>query len=348
MVNASDKLKILYRLGFNKKQPKVFSFHDCLPDVFSRYMELLNYKRYRVLNASELFERLEKGDIFHKEVLLTFDDGRRNCWTIIFPLLKKYKIRAVFFVVPAKIADTDRYFPNLEDYWQGKVSWENLYLSHRLQPYLTWRELKQMYSSGLVEVFSHSLRHEVVSVSNRVIDFQHPGVYEIPVYFDEWIQADRPELDSLWGVPIFERGWACLASNAYRPDEGINKLMNEFVRVNGGFLFFKKTGWRKKLFEYYAQHKNSFSSGYFHKIQNGEIIEESIGMSKKIIEEKLGCECSAFSLPLYQGDTLVMDLVARAGYKAVFSGFMEKQFKNKSLYSINRIPGFWAKFLAYF
>ncbi|MFH1691934.1 MAG: polysaccharide deacetylase family protein [Candidatus Omnitrophota bacterium] len=347
MVNTFDKLKILYRLGFDKKQPKVFSFHDCLPDVFSRYVELLNYKRYRILSAGELFEKLEKGDIFDKEVILTFDDGRRNCWTVIFPLLKKYKIKAVFFIIPSKIIDTDQYFPNLEDFWQGKVSWENLYLSHRLAPYLTWAELKKMCSSGLVEIFSHSLKHEVVSVSSRVIDFQHPGVYEIPVYFDEWMQANKPDLDSLWGEPVFEHSWSCLASNAYVPDEKMNRLMNEFVRVNGGFLFFRKKRWRKKLFDYYHQHKNLFSSGYFHKIENGEIMKESIEVSKENIEDKLGCTCSAFSLPLYQGDSHAMDLIASAGYMAVFSGFMERQFENKSLYFINRIPGFWIKFLAY-
>ncbi len=348
MVNKFDKLKILYRLGFDKKQPKVFSFHDCLPDVFSRYIELLMYKRYLILSAAELLEKLERGDIFHKEVLLTFDDGRRNCWTIIFPLLKKYKIRAAFFIIPSRIVNSTQRYPNLEDFWQGKVSWENLYLSHRLQPYLTWAELREMVSSGLVEVFSHSLKHDVVFVSNSVIDFQHPGVYEIPVYFDEWIQAGKPEIDSLWGAPVYERGWAPLASNAYVADTEIDRVMNSFVRVNGGFLFFKKRGWRKKLFEYYFQQRGLFPAAHFNRIQKGEEIKESIVKSKEEIESRLSSACCAFSLPLYQGDSRVMELVAQAGYRVIFSGFMEKQLANKSVFFINRMPGFWIKFLAYF
>lgn len=347
MINTVDKLKILYHLGFDRKQPKVFSFHDCLPDVFSRYIELLMYKRYKILSTQELLEKLKNKDIFHKEVLLTFDDGRRNCWTVIFPLLKKYKIRATFFIIPSRVVDTSQRYPNLEDFWQGKISWENLYLSHRLQPYLTWAELEEMVSSGLVEVFSHGLKHDVVFVSSRVIDFQHPGVYEIPVYFDEWIQADKPDLDFLWGEPVYERGWSALASNAYVPDTRIARAMNDFVRVNGGFLFFKKKKWRKKLFEYYFQNISFYSTGYFNKILNGENTKDSIEKSKKEIEERLGSECGAFSLPLYQGDPPVMDLIAQAGYKIVFSGFMENRLKNKSVFFINRIPGFWIKFLAY-
>lgn len=348
MINLIHKWKILYRLGFDRKQPKIFSFHDCLPEVFSRYIELLIYKRYRILSVSELLERFLKGDIFHKEALLTFDDGRRNCWTVIFPLLKKYKIRAAFFVIPARIVNTRQRYPNLEDYWRGKVSWENLYLSHRLQPYLTWAELEEMRSSGLVEVFSHSLKHNVVPVANHVIDFQHPGVYEIPVYFDEWIQAGCPEFDSLWGAPVYERSWACLVSNTYVEDVKIKSFMNNFVKKNGGFLFFKNKGWRKRLFEYYHQNKKTFSRGYLKKIDCAEEMPESISLSKKIIEQKLGCECGAFSLPLYQVDSRMVDLLSHSGYKAVFSGFMEKTPKKKGLYFINRIPGFWIKFLAYF
>ena len=354
-MNIFSKLDMLYRLGFQAKRPKIFSFHDCLPDVFSSYIELLIYKRYRILGAEDLLERLDlagglrsEAPATQKEAVLTFDDGRRNCWTVIFPLLKKYKVKASFFIIPSRVKDSDEYFPNLEDYWNGRVSWENLYLSHRKQPYLTWNELKIMYASGLVDIFSHSLCHDVVNVSSRVVDFQHPGVYEMPVYFDEWFAACEPQLDSFWGAPIYERAWAPLVSNSYKPVKVADTVMNEFVKKNGGFLFFKKKDWRKKLFEYFYSARKTFPPGHFKRLESKEDARGSVVESKRQIEARLKNVCYFFSLPLYQGAKNCMPFLEEAGYKAVFSGPKQTSNKGQALPVLSRIPSFWIKFLSYF
>lgn len=346
-MKAYDKIKILLKLVSDTRHPKIFSFHDCLPDVFSHYIELLIAKRYKILDARELLERLDSRRRFKKEVVLTFDDGRRNCWTVIFPLLKKYKIKAQFFVIPSRLSDTQEYFPNLEDYWNGKVSWENLYLSHRKQPYLTWKELKVMRASGLVEVFSHSLKHEVVAVGSRVIDFQHPGVYEMPVYFDEWFADGAPPPETLWGVPVYERLWAPLAANVYLPNRKIDLMMNEFVKKSGGFLFFKKKDWRKILFDHFAGQKNNFSPGHFMKTAEREDACTSVAESRKLIETKLNNACAFFSLPLYQGYEEIRPFLEVAEYRAVMTGFAGGERSGSRLFLLNRIPSFWIKFLAY-
>jgi len=288
-----DKLKILRRLVLETRQPRIFTFHDCLPDVFSGSLELLILKRFKFLGAQELSDRLDLSGPLRlrpsppKEIVLTFDDGRRNCWTVIFPLLKKYKIKALFFIIPDRVKDTDEYYPNLEDYWKGKVSWENLFSSHRRQPYLTWKEVEAMRQSGLADIFSHSLKHEVVASSSRVIDFQHPGVYEMPVYFDEWFQAGMPPLDNLWGAPVYERTWAPLVSNSFIPDAKVDVSMNEFVKMNGGYLFFKKKEWRKKLFEHFRAQTRNSDPGHFKKMSEKEDAQQSLFESKKIIEGRL-------------------------------------------------------------
>ena len=357
-----DKVRILAQLVFPSNFPKIFSFHDCLPDVFSSYIDLLIYKRYRILGGRELSESLVSGKNFKgksprgkKEVVLTFDDGRRNCWSVIFPLLKKYKIKALIFIIPSRIAESDEYFPNLEDYWKGRVSWENLYVSHRKQPYLTWKELEMMQASGLVDIFSHSLKHEVVAVSSKIIDFQHPGVYEMPVYFDEWFQTKDPQVDSFWGTPIYERTWAPLASNIYMPNRKIDTLMNDFVKKNGGFLFFKRKDWRKRLFDFYSANRKSFFSGHFKKLGDKEDARSSVFESKKIIEDRLHGSCAFFSLPLYQGSPEILSMIKEAGYKAVFTGPQKLTSKalrgkrgHKEPFLLSRIPGFWVKFLNYF
>jgi hypothetical protein len=343
-----DKLKILYSLALDARQPRIFSFHDCLPDVFSKYLELLISKRYRVLDLFEATERMRLEGKFKKEVVLTFDDGRRNCWTVIFPLLKKYKVKASFFIIPSRIKESEEYYPNLEDYWNGRVSWENLYVSHRRQPHLTWKELAAMQESGVVNIFSHSLRHEVVSVSSSVIDFQHPGVYEMPVYFDEWFKSGEASFELIWGAPIYDRVWAPLASNVYHPNQKIDAFMNEFVRQNGGFLFFKKKKWRKKLFDYLNQHKKNFASGHFKRIENKEEAGASLSESKKMIEERLGCACPFFSVPLYRDFAGMMPLAEEVGYEAVLAGSSATACENKRAFLFRKFPSFWIQFLTYF
>ncbi len=361
-MNTVEKLKILSDLTFSKG-PKIFSFHDCLPDVFSSHIELLVYKHYSILSGQELLQRMSlaagtrgrsASENKTREAVLTFDDGRRNCWTVIFPLLKKYRIKAIFFIIPSRISDSEEYLPNLEDYWDGRVSWENLYLSHRRAPYLTWRELDIMQKSGYVEVHSHGLRHDVVYISSKIIDFQHPGVYEMPVYFDEWYDAGRPLLDYQWGAPVYERSWAPFASNVYVPEKRPDTVMNDFVKKNGSILFFRKKNWRKKLFEYYSGEKKNFGKGRFRKIENKEDARASIVESKNLIEKKLGSKCLFFSLPLYQGGEEILKIADEAGYRAVFSGPAKLNQVHKYLSSkkdapffLNRYPSFWIKFLSY-
>jgi len=64
-------------------------------------------------------------------VTLTFDGGNEDFYSNVYPLLKKYMIKATFFVVTSLIGG----------------------------PFVTWEQLKEMRASGLVEIGSHSQDH---------------------------------------------------------------------------------------------------------------------------------------------------------------------------------------------
>ncbi len=67
-----------------------------------------------------------------KPVLITFDDGYIDNYTNAFPILKKYKLRATIFVIPA-----------FTSVYPG---------------YMTWEQLKEMESKGIA-IESHTLNH---------------------------------------------------------------------------------------------------------------------------------------------------------------------------------------------
>ena len=79
------------------------------------------------------FEDLPNLNAIQKPVILTFDDGYRNNYTVLFPLLKKYNVKATIFIFPNNIG-TNRNF-------------------------LTWDMVKEMADSGLVSFQSHTMSH---------------------------------------------------------------------------------------------------------------------------------------------------------------------------------------------
>lgn len=80
----------------------------------------------------------------HKAVILTFDDGYEDNYLELFPLLKKYNMKATIFVVAANVGRED---------------------------YLKEYQIKEMVKSGLVSIQSHTQNHiDLSSADDEVID----------------------------------------------------------------------------------------------------------------------------------------------------------------------------------
>lgn len=111
--------------------------------VFRRQMDWLYRNGYKTLTLAELEQRLQSCPSRlkqqNKEVVLTFDDGYDDFYTIVYPLLQHYDFHASVFPVVRAVGDPADY-----------VS------SYR---HLTWDQLREMDRSGYVEVGSHTLTH---------------------------------------------------------------------------------------------------------------------------------------------------------------------------------------------
>ncbi len=85
------------------------------------------------------FSDLPHLDQYKKPVILTFDDGYNNNYTDLYPLLKKYNVKATIFVIPSSVG--------------GQYS-------------MTAAQIKEMADSGLVSIQSHTQDHkELASLS---------------------------------------------------------------------------------------------------------------------------------------------------------------------------------------
>jgi peptidoglycan/xylan/chitin deacetylase (PgdA/CDA1 family) len=158
-------------------------------------------RHYRVVPLLEIVEQLgsPKGLDSHT-VALTIDDGRRDFYESMFPLLKEFKFPATFFVVSSFICGEDWI-------WTDKVLWlsqqpgppaalmpgklDELFRSlNRMRPEArnsqiqamaasagitipgkapgkyapcSWGELREMVASGLVDIGSHTVSHPILA-----------------------------------------------------------------------------------------------------------------------------------------------------------------------------------------
>ncbi len=86
------------------------------------------------------FEDLKNVKHYEKPVILTFDDGYDDSYTELFPLLKKYKVKASVMMITGSIGD---------------------------HHYLNEAQIKEMSESGLVSFQSHTVTHRHLNAATK-------------------------------------------------------------------------------------------------------------------------------------------------------------------------------------
>jgi len=105
-------------------------------DAFGRQMRYLKARHYNVVPLGSLAPLIkEKKKIPPRTIAITFDDGYKDNYTYAFPILKKYKLPATFFII---VNEVDR--PQNDR--------------------LNWNEIKEMQDSGLITIGSHCMGPE--------------------------------------------------------------------------------------------------------------------------------------------------------------------------------------------
>src|SRR4051812_8188244 len=105
-------------------------------------------------------EILTKGYLPRKSVLITFDDGYYDNYLHVFPLLKRYRIKASFFLNTLFIKEkSDRSATQImssEDVNREAV--EKFYQTGDAgtDQYMSWEEIREMQASGLCDFQAHT------------------------------------------------------------------------------------------------------------------------------------------------------------------------------------------------
>jgi peptidoglycan/xylan/chitin deacetylase (PgdA/CDA1 family) len=78
---------------------------------FERQVRIFS-RHYTVVTLTELLKRMERGVLDRDYLVLTFDDGFKDAWTHVFPVLKQLRVPATFFISPAMLGRRDLFWQN--------------------------------------------------------------------------------------------------------------------------------------------------------------------------------------------------------------------------------------------
>lgn len=135
------------------------------PGEFTAQMDWLAAHDYHPVTLDDVRAYFEgRRSLPGKPVVLTFDDGYQNFWTVAEPILLAHGFKAVSYVVPG--------------FW-GR-GW-----------YMSPEEVQTLDASGMVEIASHTMNHaDVATASPLTRAFQ--------------LEASRQALEQLLGHPVLD------------------------------------------------------------------------------------------------------------------------------------------------
>lgn len=122
------------------KEQKRLGKYVVSPDTFESDLQYLQRNGYQTVTVQDLVDYVHtQRPLPEKPVMLTFDDGYYNNYAYAYPLAKKYSAKMVIAPI---------------GYYTDLFSKEDA--DHPNYSHLTWDEITEMMSSGLVEFQNHS------------------------------------------------------------------------------------------------------------------------------------------------------------------------------------------------
>lgn len=131
------------------------------PQIFEEHLLTIKNKGWKTLNSNELLYLLSNQKESRKKCLaITFDDGFLDNYLYTYPILKKYKIKAILFVATCFITNLEIKRKGLNFLSHDEI-WKIAFTEQKYKVMCTWNELKEMESEGIFDIQSHGHSHKI-------------------------------------------------------------------------------------------------------------------------------------------------------------------------------------------
>lgn len=272
--------------------------------LLEEHLKYLNDNNYKTITLSEyLGKKYSKKD---KLVMLTFDDGYYDNYRNMFPLLKKYNMKATIFLNTFFIKDKNRTEDKVLESREANKSAMLNYVENKEAStfqYMTWNEIREMYQSGLVDFQGHSHKHTSIFVDKK-LEGIHKGS-----------TGDSSDIylfgrDTKKGDPIFKKRGEC-SKIGFHIDKKFFDLFNAY--------YFSEIEGKENELELAQRFVDKHFGTLIREESEREAFEriaEEGRKNKELIEEKLGNRVTSFCWPWGHNSTLGLEALKSVGYKS--------------------------------
>lgn len=165
-------------LVYHRFGPRVADRMTVRTSVFEAQLEHLEQHGYIVVPLKRLVAHLRgvEPSLPPRSVVITVDDAHRSVYTEALPLLQRHRIPVTLFVYPSVVSRADYA--------------------------LTWEQLREFVSTGLVDIGSHTYWHPNFAQEKKQLS---EAAYEHLV--EDQLRRSRSVLESRLGTPVDLLAW---------------------------------------------------------------------------------------------------------------------------------------------
>jgi poly-beta-1,6-N-acetyl-D-glucosamine N-deacetylase len=260
-------------------------------ELFEEHLKYIHSREFATFTISEAKAyTLSKGSLPLNSVLITFDDGYYDNYLHVFPLLKKYKIKATFFLNTMFIQEkADR--PSTKIMKADDANWQAIEKFYQTgdggtDQYMSWEEIREMHSSGLCDFQAHTHSHKMAFANLEL-----KKILSVPPYHRETIQLFDGKAEE--GLPIFRSRGETTVSKYQLSQKFLGDFKDFYNSQLAGLSRKERLSKGKKFI---AAYKESIAVPETAQ-QTEERIRAEIRKNKQIIETHWKNEVFAFAWP---------------------------------------------------
>jgi hypothetical protein len=276
-------------------QLPVFHFHDEARESLEPRLRHLAENGYRTVTCDEISRLVIDGiSPGARAVALTFDDAWASVWTVAFPLLQQYGLRATVFAIPARVEDPAGWFVN-------------------------WEQLRAMQASGVVDVQSHTQWHVMMFAEAAIAGFVTPEFAREPLLNRPMTSEDRGaprflEPDAL-GTPLYLRRSRMSDALRFIPNGRAEDCCREAVAHGGGASFFQRPDWQTAL----EAAAGAASGRQETDDERASAIQDELTQGRETLSSRLGTSVRHVALPWGIAGALTRDMLSHTGHTTAFA-----------------------------
>ena len=273
--------------AFNKSAVPVFLYHqvnpissNVNPEIFEEHLKIIKRYNMETITISEYYNK----NINKNSILLTFDDGYYDNFKYVFPLLKKYNMKATIFLNTLYIMDKRENEPEIKDNNTVNLEAIKKYIENgkaTINQYISWEEIKEMYNSGLIDFQAHSHKHMAMFKDIKIEGLtkkdkmEAPELYlygelenNFPIFAKRGEYSGKAKIIKKEFFRTFKKFYEENIENKIADKNEILKKCQEFIDKNSEYFFDESE----------AEYKKRIEEDY---LENKKLIEKNIGNQVK-------------------------------------------------------------------